>query len=197
MANTGLQIPRRPNRLTHIQWVARARVCGAGFRKRKKTHKTHYGRECHGMLEQVSLGREFETDVLQLQFLTEPEKEVNLVWFAYSLAYALVEGAAETLEVSSTDLSATVFHRGMNPIPPIILYDNVPGGAGLVARLEEGSVLRTCLESALNRVLGNCGCDDAISCYGCLRNYRNQFAHQYLQRGPVKDYLTKILTYLR
>jgi len=42
--------------------------CGAGFRARKKTHKTPYGQDCHGKLDQVSLGHEFVTDVLQLQF---------------------------------------------------------------------------------------------------------------------------------
>ena len=90
------------------------------------------------MFEQVSLGHEFETDVLQLQFHTSPNiDQMDFGWFAYSLAFALVEGAAEVLEVPSTDLSTTVTHRRSFPIPPIILYDNVPGGAGLISRLEE------------------------------------------------------------
>lgn len=172
-------------------------VCGAGFRRRRKTHKTPYGRECRGTLEPVSLGHEFVTDVLQLQFHPKPEEGLDLIWFAYSLAYALVEGAAEILEVPSIDLSATVAHRDQNPIPPIILYDNVPGGAGLVARLEEEEVLLACLEAAKNRVDGNCGCDEETSCYGCLRSYRNQFAHQYLQRGPVKRYLETLCSHLK
>jgi hypothetical protein len=59
------------------------------------------------------------------------------VWFAYSLAYSLLEGAAEALEVPSADLSVTVKQSETGAqIPQIILYDNVPGGAGLVARLE-------------------------------------------------------------
>jgi hypothetical protein len=117
------------------------------------------------------------------------------VWFAYSLAYALVEGAAEILEVPSSDLSAMVAHIAQCPLPPLILYDNVPGGAGLVARLEEGEVLRACLEAAHARVRGNHGCDESTSCYGCLRSYRNQFAHQYLQRGPVMRYLDALLSH--
>ena len=169
--------------------------CGAGFRKRKKTHKTPYGQDCRGTLEQVSLGHEFVTDVLQLQFLyPKPEGDMEAVWFAYSLAYAMVEGAAEVLEVPSIDLSATVAHMGKYPVPPIILYDNVPGGAGLVARLEREEELKACLEAAQKRVSGNCGCDESTSCYGCLRSYRNQFAHQYLQRGPVMRYLEGLLS---
>lgn len=169
-------------------------ACGAGFRKREKDHKMPYGQACHGTLEQVSLGHEFVTDVLQLQFHPEPDEDMEAVWFAYSLAYALVEGAAEVLEVPSTDLSATVAHSAQYPLPPIILYDNVPGGAGLVARLEGEEMLKACLEAAQKRVSGNCGCDESTSCYGCLRSYRNQFAHQYLQRGPVMRYLEELLS---
>jgi len=169
-------------------------ACGAGFRKREKAHKTPYGQDCHGTLEQVSLGHEFVTDVLQLQFHQKLDGDMEAVWFAYSLAYALVEGAAEVLEVPSIDLSATVAHSEQYPLPPIILYDNVPGGAGLVARLEGEEVLKACLEAARKRVSGNCGCDESTSCYGCLRSYRNQFAHQYLQRGPVVHYLEVLLS---
>jgi hypothetical protein len=172
------------------------KTCGAGFQKKSlKSHKSSYGQECNGTLEQVSLGHEFETDVLQLQFHRFPEeKTLDPIWFAYSLAYALVEGAAEVLEIPSTDLNATVKYGNQNTIPPIILYDNVPGGAGLVAHLEKENILKACLEAALVRTSGKCGCDESTSCYGCLRNYRNQFAHQNLQRGPVMHYLKVLLS---
>lgn len=169
-------------------------TCGAGFKKCKTHHKTPYGQDCRGTLEQVSLGHEFVTDVLQLQFNLKPEDAIDYVWFAHSLAYALVEGAAEVLEVPPTDLNATVAHSEYCRIPPIILYDNVPGGAGLVARLETEEVLKVCLEAAYKRVSGKCGCEDNSSCYGCLRGYRNQFAHQNLQRGPVMRYLQTLLS---
>jgi hypothetical protein len=172
------------------------KTCGAGFQKKSlKSHKSPYGQECNGTLEHVSLGHEFETDVLQLQFHRFPEqKTLDPIWFAYSLAYALVEGAAEVLEIPSTDLNATVKYGNQNTIPPIILYDNVPGGAGLVAHLEKENILKACLEAALVRTSGKCGCDESTSCYGCLRNYRNQFAHQNLQRGPVMRYLKVLLS---
>lgn len=79
-------------------------------------------------------------------------------------------------------------------LPPLVLYDNVPGGAGLVSRLENETMLRACLETARQRVSGACGCGDDTSCYGCLRSFRNQFAHQYLQRRPVFQYLEFILS---
>ena len=169
--------------------------CGAGFRDRKNKHATPYGEPCSGTLKQVSLGHEFVTDVLQLCFLLGlPKKEyIDGIWFAYSLACALVEGSDEILEVPPSDLNATVAYSSESIIPPIILYDNVPGGAGLVARLEEKEILRACLETALGRVNGGCGCGEDDSCYGCLRSYRNQFIHQHLKRGPVMHYLKSLL----
>ena len=78
---------------------------------------------------------------------------------------------------------------GSNPRESaIVLYDNVPGGAGLVTQLEHERVFHEMLENARARVRGNCGCD--ASCYGCLRSYRNQFAHPYLDRAKALDILT-------
>ena len=144
--------------------------CGAGFRTAVRTHKTAQKQACSGTLENVSLGHEFVTDVIQLQFLTTPEACSDLTSFAYSLAFAIVEGAAEVLEAPSTDLNTTVAHSDQQKMPPIILYDNVPGGAGLVARLENEDMMRKCLEAALSRVSGACGCALNASCYGCLRS---------------------------
>jgi hypothetical protein len=168
-------------------------VCGAGFRTNQRPpHKTPQGQDCGGTLDNVSLGHEFVTDVLKLEFRPSLPDGVETVSFGLSLAYAIVEGAAEVLEVPSTDLSATVTHSSTG-VPPIILYDNVPGGAGLVARLEREDVLKDCLQAACRRVEGGCGCAPKTSCYGCLRHYRNQFAHPLLARGPVYEYLNSIL----
>lgn len=167
--------------------------CGAGFRKIKQPHKTHLGEKCTGELKKVALGHEFETDVIQIQFALPTPTGMTDVWFAYSLAYALAGGAAKVLEVLPGDVSTTVTHSGEGRIPPIILYDNVPGGAGLVARLENEESMLECLGEAHRRVMGRCGCREDESCYGCLRSYANQFAHHHLQRGPVKQFLEQVM----
>jgi len=174
--------------------------CGAGFQSKKeflKGHDTPQGYKCQAKpetLRNVSLGHELVTDVLKIQFSHSPSIPVEEPGFAFSLAYAIVEGTAEILGVPSNDLNATIAYGSESySIPPIILYDNVPGGAGLVARLEEKNILHNCLETARKRVSGVCGCGENDSCYGCLRSYRNQFTHQYLQRGPVLHYLEEIL----
>jgi hypothetical protein len=74
-----------------------------------------------------------------------------------------------------------------------VLYDDVPGGAGLVASIEDPKMFHASLEAAYQRVAGGCECGENTSCYGCLRSYRNQYAHTVLRRGPVKQYLEQIL----
>jgi len=93
-------------------------ACGAGFRKRELKHRTPQGQECNGTLDQVSLGHEFVTDVLQPQFRSAPRSSLDRVWFTFSLAYALAEGAAEVLEVPSINLSTTVAHSDQLALPP-------------------------------------------------------------------------------
>ena len=72
----------------------------------------------------------------------------------------------------------------------MVLYDNVPGGAGLVTQLDDDDVLLRVLSSARRRMTGGCGCD--VSCYGCLRSYRNQFAHPRLNRKQAYCVLDRL-----
>ena len=109
-------------------------------------------------------------------------------WDAYSVAYAVLLGAANTLEVPDTDLNVTITGGDQPGESAVVLYDNVPGGAGLVAQLEQEDIFGDVLRGAIERVRGNCGCDS--SCYGCLRSYRNQFAHAQLNRTRVLEILS-------
>ncbi|MHA1845103.1 MAG: DEAD/DEAH box helicase [Promethearchaeota archaeon] len=171
--------------------------CGAGFSKLKNEHKTPFGISCNGKLEKFSLGHELHTDVISFQFSinwfqTAENDFDKILWGTFSLAYALLAGASFVLEVPQNDLNATVgYSSDLNTLPLVVLYDNVPGGAGLVAQLENEDIFFECLKEALKRVNGDCGCDS--SCYGCLKSYRNQFAHQYLDRIFVKQYLNESL----
>jgi len=166
------------------------RDCGFGAGKFIRSHKTPYGKSCSGPLERVALGQEFETDLIQIDPVTL--RTSDPLWDTLSLAYALSEGAAEVLEIPSSDLSATAFVESEDH-GRVVLYDNVPGGAGLVARLEHPEMLRGCLAAALRKVQGACGCGADESCYSCLRSYRNQFAHRHLKRGVAARYLEWLL----
>ncbi len=162
------------------------RACGSHMAVPRAAHKSPSNSDCGGMLERFSLGHELVTDVVRLQF-----PMVRDEWAAYSVAYAVLLGATDTLEVPATDLNVTITGGDQPRESAVVLYDNVPGGAGLVAQLEDEEVFAGVLRAATARVQGNCGCDS--SCYGCLRSYRNQFAHAQLDRTRALEILTPIV----
>ena len=163
------------------------RSCGAHMTGRQGGHKSPSGSECQGTLEQFSLGHELVTDVVRLQF-----PQLCDEWDAYSVAYAVLLGAAETLDVPDTDLNVTITGLENSEESAIVVYDNVPGGAGLVEQLENENIFDKVLNEAMSRVSGACGCDS--SCYGCLRSYRNQFAHSHLNRRQALEILNQPVT---
>ena len=145
------------------------RECGKHEAKPLPAHSTAEGRKCNGLFRRFSLGHELKTDVVRARF-PDPLSD----WDRHSVGYALALGAADAVAVPERDLNVTLAPDA------IILYDDVPGGAGLVAQLTDSTSFRRVLERAHARVDGGCGCDR--SCYGCLRSYRNQFAHPHLDR---------------
>lgn len=170
--------------------------CGAGFGSTQVSteHESPTGRACRGTLESVALGHQFVSDVLRIRFARQPSMlpPEDRLWFYHSLAYALAHGAAEVLEVPRQDLNVTVRASGPDT-HEIVLYDAVPGGAGLVARMEEPEVFRQVLEVSRARVADCRSCAPDGSCYACLRHYANQFAHPKLKRGPAAEFLANVL----
>jgi len=101
-----------------------------------------------------------------------------------SVLYALLEGATEALGISRDDLDGVVF--GTGSVPQVMIYDNVPGGAGHARRVAEA--FDRVLVAALQRVEG-CECGPETSCYECLRNFGNQPYHDLLARQPAINVL--------
>lgn len=184
----------KPGRIVVISEGKRSRgfyvcpECGIADTKMiRKKHKTHWGRSCSGKaLTPVALGHEFMTDILRIEF---PQYRALSVATAYGIAYAIQYAAAQILDIPTSDINA--LGDRYEPMS-IVLYDNVPGGAGFVTQLENNDRLMRCLEVALQRVNGSCGCDEQSSCYGCLRTYNNQFVHHQLHRGEVYQILQEI-----
>ncbi|MGD9099900.1 MAG: DUF1998 domain-containing protein, partial [Anaerolineae bacterium] len=107
-----------------------------------------------------------------------------------SVLYALLEGASETLGIRRDDLDGTLYHYSAGIAPALVLYDNVPGGAGHVRRI--ANELREICLAAWKR-LDQCECGPETSCYECLRNFRNQPYHDLLKRGLARDFLQELL----
>lgn len=144
--------------------------------------------------DRYALGFRQPTDTLHLKFtstphvnLPDPEKKD----FWASLKYALLQGASRALQIERGDIDGVLFPEGINNTKwqqTIVLYDNVPGGAGHVKRIEEE--IQKVVAAALEIV----DCDCQSSCYRCLREYGNQYEHHLLDRVPVQTFLKALDT---
>jgi len=144
------------------------------------------GRDCSGFIQTFHLGHEFITDVLEIRFsgALAPAGDMNL-WL--STLYALLEGASETLGIPRDDLDGTLFPYTNGEPPALVLFDNVPGGAGHVRRVAQQ--LPEVVRAAWDRV-ARCECGPETSCYECLRNFYNQWCHDQLQRGRAREFFS-------
>ncbi|MEV4296066.1 DEAD/DEAH box helicase [Microbispora rosea] len=137
--------------------------------------------ECTGPLQWRTLAHKYETDILEIRF-----EGLSQDWPGWlSTLYALLEGAAYGLEISRDDIDGTV-HAGADGQKSLVIYDTVPGGAGSVLRIAQG--LDVVMETALHR-MSTCDCGEETSCYGCLRNRRNERKHELLSRGAALEIL--------
>jgi hypothetical protein len=163
-------------------------ICGAAFSERQRgKHKTPYGVDCSSVLRgPLHLGHTFKTDVISISF-EEPQIGQKGDSFWFSLLYAILEGASQSLGIKRQDLDGCLYPSEESI--QLILFDNVPGGAGHVKRLMDEKSLKEVLKSTLLRVKNCNNCGPETSCYGCLRNYQNQFCHGQLKRGIISEFL--------
>ena len=156
--------------------------CGWGGPNHGRAPRSHLnplrGKPCTGPLRWRSLAHTYETDILRLR-LDAPGLDTRAQW--HTVLYALLEGAAEGLEISRGDIGGVV-HAGADGSSGLVLFDTVPGGAGSVLRI--ASTLDRAVAAALRRV-GSCDCGLETSCYGCLRTPGNERHHEDLSRAAA------------
>jgi ATP-dependent helicase YprA (DUF1998 family) len=134
----------------------------------------------------AALAHRYETDIAMLT-IQGTEKTGTDIGFWLSLAYALVHGAVAALDIERADLEVTLVPRPNNQGQDILIYDAVPGGAGHCRHIIEG--ITTVVQHARD-LLATCDCEpSATSCYGCLCDYSNQWAHDQLSRGEALNFL--------
>ncbi len=171
------------------------------------------GKPCSGWYQRVHLGHEFSSDLLKVRFTrqTNPpplfEDVVHLnagdtiqsdigesenltssggKGFWRSLTYALLAAAAQVIDVPRAELDG-LFRppdRETAGMAEIVIYDNVPGGAGYSQRI--AAQFDEIIQRAY-QLVESCGCSS--SCYDCLRTYTNQVFHHELDRRPVANFL--------
>ena len=146
-------------------------------------------KDCRGPLVSHQLGHDFITDVLELHF-GGARTQIGEQGLWLSLLYALLEAACEVTGIPRNNLDGTTYFYHSSAAPALVLFDNVPGGAGLVKRVAE--LLPEVVEEAYTR-LDHCTCGPETSCYECLRSYQNQWCHDQLARGTARDFLALLL----
>lgn len=164
-----------------------------GTKRTDHTHTTADGRQCKGKFKFKNLAHEFKGSATRIQFSsTGYEFKDQSFWL--SLMYALLGGMSDALDIERGDIDGVIRPVSVNgePTQEIVLFDSVPGGAGHVKRLLNEKEFMLVLQAA-NRRVNNCKCGKDASCYRCLREYRNQYVHDILSRGPVAIYLDQLL----
>ncbi len=149
----------------------------------------------NGHKEKLSLGHIQTTNTLHIRFVSHdnlqvPSSSDQSFWL--SLLYAIIHGACHCLQIERRDIDGVLFPQstGGSWEQTIVLYDNVPGGAGHVKNIRENLV--AVLEEA-RRILNCNDCVPDTSCTHCLRDYNNQFYYQYLKRESALKFLDLLI----
>ena len=101
-----------------------------------KEHLNFRGKQCScDKLHPVALGHKFKTDVAKLTI-----KGLNHKSKALSLLYALLEGISQEFNIERKDIDGIIVKNIKNDYD-LIIYDNVPGGAGHVKRIMDKRML--------------------------------------------------------
>lgn len=160
---------------------------------RKKKHKNYKNYNCENdELEYLRLGHKFQTDVTRLSIPSLGLNDKKSYAQALSFMYAFLEGISLALDIERNDIDGVLEPNLESQSFDILLYDNVPGGAGHVKRLLNKTAVIESLKAALEKVNAHC-CDENTSCYNCLRNYYNQSYHDKLQRKLAIESIKKLL----
>jgi len=158
-------------------------LCGSMVFDATNKHKNMMNKNCEGRPENkpVHLGHEFTSDVLEIEFISISNSPES--W--ESILYALLNGAGTALGINRRDIDGCI-RRSYNNQPTIILFDKVPGGAGYMQEVYDQ--LDIVIKAAL-KLVQSCQCGKETSCYGCLKDYSNQYCHDTLSRGSVEAFL--------
>lgn len=167
--------------------------CGYATRvvRKNERHKLPWSEdECaNKVLNRYHLGYTLRTDVCILHFDDRGDLDEN---GHLSVMYALVEALALEFNIERKEIDGCL-RSGEFRSYDYVLFDDTPGGAGYVKSLKVDNI-QTLVSRAVS-LLSNCTCGGENgdgSCYGCLRNFRNQKYHDRLSRGVALRYLKRM-----
>lgn len=157
-----------------------------------KAHKNPDGYYCTNKeMKILNIGYKFKSDAIKISFggrcLFNSKEE------AYSILQSLQLAATRVLDVKNNEIAGCLYYYSDNQLFDFILYDTTPGGAGLVTRLIDESIINKLFDVAYHIAKDCKDCNIESSCYSCLRTYQNQKHHDEIKREYVINFFEKIL----
>ena len=147
-----------------------------------KPHKTWRGMECNNKeLRLINIGHLFKTDVIRIEIPALRYGTYEDHSIALSFLYAFLDGISIAYNIERNDINGLLDLNRNGLSYDIIVYDDVPGGAGYIKRLMDREAVIEAIKAAKSKVSQNF-CDEDTSCNNCLRNYYNQHYHPRLKR---------------
>ena len=152
-------------------------VCGQSVsplasERQLATFRESHAERCGRVPEHIALYANATADALSL-----PDCKDATV--AYSVLEALRFGAAQVLDMHMDDLQVLVIGDMQRDEVNAVLWDPMPGGAGLLQRLCERF---EDVVAAARAVVAHCPAVCASSCIDCLQTFRNAYYHRHLDR---------------
>ncbi|BCD99225.1 DEAD/DEAH box helicase [Marinagarivorans cellulosilyticus] len=156
------------------------------------------GRKCNQRLEKTALAHEFNTDVLLYRLNQRIELPPNISadealelrnGVATTLAEVLRMAIVKTLEIPPSEIRSS--HRTEGGYLTLIAYDGVPGGAGYVRRIFEGTTFNALLNQMLEDL--TCAKDCDSGCINCICDYSNQRHWDSFKRCEAILFVKKLL----
>ncbi|GBC98734.1 DEAD-box ATP-dependent RNA helicase CshA [bacterium HR17] len=154
---------------------------------RKQKAQRRHSQTCDGEPIEIALGHQTKADTLRLIVPGVELLGAEGVRWAWSLVYAIVQGAALAFQLDEEDIDGFVLVKRDEQgeqVLEIFWVDTVVGGSGVLQDLAEN--FPKVAKFALKHLEGH---DCAGSCYRCLRTYRNQKVHHLLDWQLIVDWL--------
>lgn len=147
------------------------------------------------------LGTDFITDVLLISLRVNKPLTLKPGLMATDVALRTISEALSIAACTKLGLEARELQAEHRPAltkegtegleAEVYLYDTLPGGAGFARRAED---LGLDLVSDALKILEQCPEKCDLSCYRCLRSYKNKFEHDLLDRHLGAELLRYLLS---
>ncbi len=163
----------------------------------------HKEQQCSGgySTSGLVLGTDFISDVLLISLRVKPPVMLRPGLLSTDVALrtlceAITLAACKIFELAPGELQAEyrpalTANGRLGQESEIYIYDTLSGGAGFSRRI--GELGFSIFKSALD-ILENCPDNCDRSCYRCLRNYKNKFEHDLLDRMVGASLLRYLIT---